>query len=242
MFSKDLYSLQNLPGPLSCAGPAAQLPNISTSSTLVPRYVPRSPAPEKWPISRTRSVPDGAGLSCAVLESPTSDSEGGNGSPGLALGSALGNVPKEQVKKSWGWWVGVLVCYLSAESSLTPAAAAGKGHHHQEKSEQAGSRGAGSLQAGPFRRRSPWGHGAGGAQQSPGEGSGSAGDSTAEELGRCFVGKKECCPHCSPWVAPWAAAFVAAATVNTAWAEEAVQAAGRVACRLFSVICDEKTA
>ena len=37
--------------------------------------------------------------------------------------------------------------------------------------------------------------------RSPGEGSGSAGDSTAEELGRCFVGKKECCPHCSP-VAP----------------------------------------
>lgn len=47
MFSKDLYSLQNLPGPLSQQGPAAQLPNISTSSTLVPRYVPRSPAPEK---------------------------------------------------------------------------------------------------------------------------------------------------------------------------------------------------
>ena len=56
---------------------------------------------------------------------------------------------------------------------MTPAAAAGRERHHPRK-ERAGRQprgrnelSAGSLQAGPVRRRSPRGHGAGGALGNP---------------------------------------------------------------------------
>lgn len=198
---------------------------------------------------RARSEPDGAGLSCSVLESPTSDSEGGNGSPGLALGSALGDCPErtsEEILRLLGWLSrllsvrGILSDACSRRRKGTPAPKkrasrpAAAGQKRTDCTVFTGWSHSAPLPSRPWCRRN--------SGRSPGEGSGSAGDSTAEELGRCFVGKKECCPHCSP-VAPWAAAFVAAVTVSTAWAEEAVQAAGRVARRLFyRNMRDEKTA
>ena len=157
---------------------------------------------------RTRSEPDGAGLSCSVLESPTSDSEGGNGSPGLALGSALGECPErtsEEILRLVGWRSRLLsirgiitdACSRRREGTPPPKKRASRPAAAGQKRTECRVFTGWSLSA-PLPLR-PWCRRSSG--QSPGEGSGSAGDSAAEELGRCFVGKKECCPHCSP-VAP----------------------------------------
>lgn len=167
----------------------------------------------------------------------------------MALGSALGECPErtsEEILRLVGWRSRLLsirgiitdACSRRREGTPPPKKRASRPAAAGQKRTECRVFTGWSLSA-PLPLR-PWCRRSSG--QSPGEGSGSAGDSTAEELGRCFVGKKECCPHCSP-VAPRAAAFVAAATVSAAWAEEAVQAAGRVACRLFfRNMRDEKTA
>lgn len=131
-----------------------------------------------------------------------------------------------------------LTSCLSESGEETPASPEG-GKLDRPRKERVGRqlRGrsklcAGSLEAGPVRRRSP-GHGAGGALRDPQvRAAAPPGFSTAEELGRCGVGKKGCCPSCSP-VAPRAAAVAAAAAESTAQAEEEAGAASKVAQQLF---------
>ena len=172
----------------------------------------------------------------AVDELSTSDSGSGSGSPGLALGSALRGMSRGN---KWGnpgasgFELSPLV-YQQNPARIRLPAREGEHSTAQEKSEGAGSRWpepnwlqgpySALLPSRPCYRLS--------SGRSPGEGSGSVGNSTAEELDRCRVGKKECCPPCFA-VAPWEAEFLAAAAESTVWAEEAVRAAGKVAPRLF---------
>ena len=146
----------------------------------------------------------------AVHESLTSDSGGGSGSPGLALVPPWGTGLWEPVEKSWGWGGGLSFHLLSIsgiggadacerwrEGTTPPkkraSGLAAAGQNRTECRVSTGRSGSAPLPSRPCCRRS--------SGRFLGEGSGSAGDSTAEELGRCKVGKKECCPHCSP-VAP----------------------------------------
>lgn len=223
-----------------------QLPTTSSSSQpshlSTPLY---SPAPCKWPIRECKASRMGWAQLGSVDESAPSNSGGGSGSPGLALGSAVGDVPWEWVRKSWPPRVWVLASCLPAESGQeTPAGAGGRKLNYPRKEQvdrQLRDRTklcAGRLEVGPGRRRCPRGHGAGGALgDTQVRAAAPPGDSTAEELGRCGAGKKGCCPHCS-LLTPWAAAVAVAAAESTARAEEAARAAGRVPQQLFSVVCE----